>query len=260
MTLATLLTGITVFGPAHLYDPFNTMLPALALLCVFVLAWRLACGDGAMLPWAILAGSLCVQTHVVYALAVLLTVGWAAVVAVGPRRWRPPGTTRPSNRCLAVSGGLTLVLWSAPLLDALRHHGGNLWLLARGTSGAPVVGPKGAVAAALHLANLPPVQFANISDSTFLRGANLSVVATTALGAWLAWRGIRSRDPILRRLLLVALGAAIAALATTSLLPDEPLKGGQMTFFKVVTPFVWLALVGCGVETWHIAPARRRRS
>lgn len=258
MAATTALTGMTVWGPGHLYDPFNTMLPALALLCGFVLAWRLACGDGAMLPWAVLVASFCIQTHVVYALPLACTLGPATLIAVGPKRWRPPDTPRPSRRALAGAAALGVVLWAGPLLEAARNRGGNLRALAGGTGGAAVVGAKGALAALVHLFNLPPVQFTDISDSTFLRAANLSA-SLVGLGAlWLAVTVVRHGHPEVRRLLVVAACAVLGAALTVSALPDEPLKSGQMSFYKAVWPFAWFALVGGWATTWQLRPARAR--
>lgn len=253
----TLFVGTTVWGPSHLYDPFNTMLPALPMLCALVLAWRLLCGDGAMLPWAVIVASFCIQTHVVYAIPLAATLGPAVVVAIGPPRWRPAGATPPSARRLMVSAGIGLALWSGPLLDALLHRGGNLRVLLSGTSGAQVVGAKGFVASFAQVVALPPVQFTSLSGDSFLAG--VTVLALLPLGAAvvLARRTWRAHDPVTRRLLAVGGAALVAAGLTTALLPDEPLKSGQMTFYKVVWPFVWTGLIGGAIETWTIRPSAR---
>ncbi|HWJ64776.1 MAG TPA: hypothetical protein VNS19_22575 [Acidimicrobiales bacterium] len=258
MAVTALLTGITVWGPGHLYDPFNTMLPAITLLCGFVLAWRLFCGDGTMLPWAIVLASFAIQTHVVYAVPLLVTLVPAALVAIGPPRWRPAGAERPSGRRIALSAVLGVFLWSWPAVEALANGGGNIRNLFAGTSGAAVVGVRGAVATFVQVANVPPVQFRSISDATFLHSANVSAVLLGAFAIWLAVRAVRSGDAVLRRLVAVAGLAVVGAALTTMQLPDEPLENAQMTFFKVVVPFTWFALLGSWAETWTL-PAKRVR-
>jgi hypothetical protein len=258
MTITAILTGLTIWGPGHLYDPFNTMLPALALLCGFVLAWRLACGDGTMLPWAILVASFAIQTHVVYAVPLLVTLVPAALIAIGPPRWRPAGTQRPSGRRIAASVALGTFLWSWPAADVLANGGGNIRILLAGTRGAAVVGLPGAIATFIQVVNLPPSQFQAITDKTFLHSANLSAVVVGAFAIWLAVRAVRSGDGILRRLVAIAGLAVLAAAFTTMQLPDEPLENAQMVFFKVVVPFTWFALLGSWIETWTV-PAKRVR-
>ena len=119
---------IAGYGIAVLVEPWNPYMPLLWWLVFLLAVWSVACGDRAMLPVVVFAGSFCAQTHVPY-LGLALGVGVIAVVAAA-WQWRraPAGsdarrqTTRWGLASLALAG----VLWAPPLIDQTINDPGNL--------------------------------------------------------------------------------------------------------------------------------------
>jgi hypothetical protein len=134
LAVATMLTCLVVFfGPFLLIQPWNPYLPMIWWIAFLFAAWSVMCGDVPMLPVAVLAGSVCVQTHISYAVLVagvaLLVVGalWMLV-----RRSRPDAEGR--RRIMIWSGvaiGVLLGLWLPPLLQQLSGSHGNLGIIVR---------------------------------------------------------------------------------------------------------------------------------
>jgi hypothetical protein len=120
------------------WQPNALLLPFLAFL---VVAAALACGDRAMLPWAVGVGSVLVQTHLSY--AVLVAVLGAAALALGVRA-RRRGTADGSWRTPALwAVGLAVVLWAQPLIEQFTGKGeGNLGRIV-GASGGGDADPVG---------------------------------------------------------------------------------------------------------------------
>src|SRR5436190_2093788 len=87
-TALVLWTGLLVaalvhaLGPGLLLDPWNPWVALLPFLCFALLAWSVACGDHAALPWAVGVGSFVVQTHVGYGPLVVGLLGVVLVVVV----------------------------------------------------------------------------------------------------------------------------------------------------------------------------------
>lgn len=129
LTLAVgvlLLLLVQGYGLGPLTEPWNPHLPLLWFVAFLVAVWGVVDGDLAMLVPAVVAGSLCAQTHVPY-LAVVLGLGAVAAVAAAwwARRRRRAGGA-PGWRWLALAAGLGVVLWTPPLLDEVVHEPGNL--------------------------------------------------------------------------------------------------------------------------------------
>lgn len=116
------------YGIAVLVEPWNPYMPLLWWLVFLLAVWSVACGDVAMLPVAVFAGSFCAQTHVPY-LGLTLGVGAIALAAIA-WDWRgaAPGsdTRRQATRWGAVALALAGVLWAPPLIDQAINDPGNL--------------------------------------------------------------------------------------------------------------------------------------
>ncbi len=103
---------------ASAWNPVVTVFPML----LFVLAvWSVTCGDRWQLLTVVAVGSFLAQSHVGTGLVVAVGVVAAAGVLVVPRRSRPV----PSRLWIgaAVIGA---VLWLPPVVEAIRHRGGNV--------------------------------------------------------------------------------------------------------------------------------------
>lgn len=254
--ITVLVVAVTVFGPGRFYDPFNTPLPALVLLFVYLASWRLVVGDHAVAPVAVLAASFCVQVHLTYAVPVAVVLIPCLVVAFGPARWHA-GPTRPSRATVVATALVAAGCWSGPLVEAVTNGGGNLLALASGSGGTfGRVGLVGAGWVLVNMVALPHVQVGIISDATFRRGPGPVGLVMGALVTWAVVRGARRTSVEGRRLLVVAGLAVLGAMVDAALLPDEPLEAPQLTWFKVVVPFAVLAVAGSHLLT-RPPPVRR---
>lgn len=118
-----LLLLIQGYGLGALTEPWNPQLPLLWFVAFLVAAWAVVDGDLAMLVPAVVAASICAQTHVPY-LAVTLGIGAAVSLAAcmhARRRGRSSGW-----RLVAAAGAVGLVLWMPPLIDEMTNEPGNL--------------------------------------------------------------------------------------------------------------------------------------
>ena len=85
---AAMVFLIAGYGLTVLTQPWNPYIPLLWWVVLLQAAFSVVCGDVAMLPVAVAAGSLCAQTHVPY---LGLAVGLGAVAAAGAlAAWRSP--------------------------------------------------------------------------------------------------------------------------------------------------------------------------
>ena len=119
---------IAGYGIAVLVEPWNPYMPLLWWLVFLLAVWSVACGDVAMLPVAVFAGSFCAQTHVPY-LGLALGVGVVAVAAAA-WEWRRAAAGSDARRQVTRWGAAALalagVLWAPPLIDQAINDPGNL--------------------------------------------------------------------------------------------------------------------------------------
>ena len=117
-------------------------------------AARLATGEGRALALVVLAGSLAIQSHMVFALPVALVSAAGLALAAFPRLRRGLGvpTVIPGfgARSLLAALAVLVLLWALPLLDELVGDYGNIGriLAAAGRSRPPNPWPEAVVAAA----------------------------------------------------------------------------------------------------------------
>jgi hypothetical protein len=244
---------LSSYGTRVLTEPWNPYMPVLWWLVMLLAVWSVLCGDVAMLPVAVFAGSFCMQTHVSYlglvAGMVALALGAVAVALV--RRW---GDRAGRRRLLAWTGGslaLGVVLWVPPLLDQVRHDPGNARMVVdffRDPPTAPLGLARGGELFATHL-NL--WRFL-VGD----QGTTGSVVpAVVLVGAWLAAAVVVWRRPAapnaLRRLHVVIAAALVLGLASSARIV------GEVWFYLTlwawgITALILVALV------WTVAALDRR--
>jgi hypothetical protein len=120
------------YGGAILTEAWNPYMPVTWWFLFLLAMWSVACGDFAVLPIAVFAGSFCMQTHVPYlglAGAVLGIVTLGAVV-LGWRS-REPQTRRSIVRWVVVSAVLGALLWTPPVYEQFEHDPGNLTVLSK---------------------------------------------------------------------------------------------------------------------------------
>jgi hypothetical protein len=131
-------------GSELLYDPWQPHSLLFPMLCFLMMAWGLACGDLALLPWAVGVGSLIVQTHIGYVFLVPAIAVWGVGVA-GVRLWRARHDEvgdwaqhrQQAARVAAVSLLVAAVCWWQPIYEQLfGDPPGNLRRLSLGAGAA----------------------------------------------------------------------------------------------------------------------------
>ena len=129
-------------GSELLFEPWQPHALLLPFLCFLFLAWALVDGDLWLLPVAVGAGSLLVQTHVSYAYLVP-ALGIVGVIGLGLRLRRRvkdgtetgPALRRRLGAVLAVTGLVIVVAWIQPVIEQVARGGNMTGLLS--ASGDP---------------------------------------------------------------------------------------------------------------------------
>jgi hypothetical protein len=261
-------------GSELLFEPWQPHSLLFPFLCFLMMVWALACGDLAMLPWAVGVASFILQTHIGYALLIPALGAWAAGAA-GARLWRArrrdvsawPQRRRHAWRQLVMACLVGVACWSQSLYEQffVDGPGGNLGRLATsfGKSGDKV-GLGDAPRFVAEIAALPPWWGRPSVSRAFLPGvplpsfgasiAALAIVAALLVVAMLIGR--RIGDPpavVAAETGLVALVVAIAA-ATTIPIGYLGLAAHHLRWLWPVAVFVTFAIV-CPLVT---APGRPR--
>jgi hypothetical protein len=212
-----------VMGSELLFDPWSPNSLMLPLLLFLVLAWSLGCGDLAALPWAVVVGSLLVQTNLGFGLLVPALAGWGVLGLVAAlrrqRRAAPdswPARRRRALRIGIVAGLVLVACWVQPVIEQLTSRGeGNLTLIARGLGRVPTV-DRGR---GFWL-------FADVNAMWWRRGslrrvyssppshafAMASLLFSGGMLAGAAWIARRRRDPVATAAVAAAAVAAAAGL------------------------------------------------
>ena len=204
------------YGTRVFVEPWNPYMPVMWWLLFLLAVWAVLCGDVALLPVAVFAGSFCMQTHVSY---LGLVGGMAALVVAAAVAWAVPrrhdrAALRPLWRWGALALALGVVLWLPPVVDQLTNDPGNAAMIIesfREPSDDPIGLGAGGELVAVHL-----------NPWRFLAGQ----LATTgsvlpALGLLAAWAGAvvaawRLRHAALLRLHAVVGAALVLALVSAS--------------------------------------------
>ncbi len=130
---ATLAVLTRAYGAFLLTLPWNPYLPVLWWFVFLLAVWSVLADDLAMLPVAVFAGSLCMQTHISY----LGLIGGLVAVSVVVIAWtaykRRGDADADARRALWRWGGISaaagVVLWTPPVIDQFSHSPGNLGII-----------------------------------------------------------------------------------------------------------------------------------
>lgn len=267
--LALLTSG---YGASVLTQPWNPYLPLLWWVVLLLAVWSVVCGDTAMLPVAVFAGSLCAQTHVPY-LALSLGLGAGAVAAAALAWWRAaPGSEgrRSAARWGAVALGLGVVLWVPPLVDQAVNDPGNITKIYDhlGTPPEEPVGlGRGIELALMHLDPRELVTSASWTGGSLLdASSDVDRSVLPGVGFLAVWLVAAAAAVRLRRRSLLALHVVIAAALVFGTLALGRIFGKEW-FYLMLWAWVvavlallavgWTVAIGIGAR---LAPERRRQA
>jgi hypothetical protein len=251
-----------------LHDVWNPAAALFPFLLLVFLCWSLACGDHRLLPLTVLVASFVTQTHLTYVVptAGLLVVGLGGLIAGAVRRRRArsagePGSDRQSARrpvwrWVVAAVLVTGVCWSAPAIDEIEGHPGNLTLVVqtaghRGATLGAAIGWNGIVRAVgwqPWWLSVPPTAWNHKND---IRATPTSVASDSTI-ALLAALGLLAGAGFLRRRADLGAAALIGVVLCASLdaiiaqTPSVPLLAattGYTTWWgAMVGLWVWLVL------------------
>jgi hypothetical protein len=116
------------YGASLLTLAWNPYLPVLWWFVFLLAVWSVCCADFAMLPIAVVAGALCMQTHISYVGLVggLTAFMVGAVVVSGVRHRDDARARRNLLRWGVVALAIEVLLWIPPIIDQIVHTPGNL--------------------------------------------------------------------------------------------------------------------------------------
>ncbi|HLM64830.1 MAG TPA: hypothetical protein VK306_11070 [Acidimicrobiales bacterium] len=249
---AALAVLLHAYGTGVFVEPWNPYMPVLWWLLFLLAIWSVLCGDLAMLPLAVFAGSFCMQTHVSY-LGLIggvagLTVAAAAVWAFVHRR--DTAARRPLLRWGGGSLLLGLLLWTPPLLDQLTNDPGNASMIVesfRNPSEESVGLGVGAELVGVHL-NLWRLLTGDIATSgSLLPAAALLVVWLGAVA--MAWR--------LRHAALLRLHALVAVVLVLGVVSASRIFGEVWYYLAL---WAWgIAILVVVATVWTLCAALAAR-
>jgi hypothetical protein len=128
---AVLAVLLRAYGVSTLTEAWNPYLPVLWWLVFLLAVWSVVCDDLPLLPVAVVAGSMCVQTHVPYG-GLVLGLGIFAVIVAFFRayvRRQRPQTLRRFARWSVLSLSVGVVLWLPPVIEQFTTSPGNFSVL-----------------------------------------------------------------------------------------------------------------------------------
>ena len=223
VALAAVLAILTrAYGAETLTQAWNPYLPLLSFIVFLLALWSVVDDDLPLLPVAVVAGSLCAQTHVPY-LGLTLGLGAFAVAVASWSAYRRRKNRAALRRFLAwgaIAAGVAVILWTPPVIDQIVHTPGNLSVLSdyfRNPPESPVGLRRAVDVFFVHLNPWHLVEHLVTADRTKVESGSL-VPGAVFLGAWVAsavaaWR-IRHRALV--RLDLVLGVALVLALVSMS--------------------------------------------
>jgi hypothetical protein len=259
-------------GSELLFEPWQPHSLLYPFLCFLFMVWALACGDAAMLPWAVGLGSYIVQTHVGYTVLVP-TLGAMGLAVLGARLGRArrldaagwPAQWRRASRYAVMAAIVAVVCWAQPLIEQIFGEGrGNLARLVSsvGDTG-PRVGFRDAPRYLATLVALPPWWGRPSMSEQFVGGdplpsigsslIGLSVVTVLlAVGLRRVWR--RGDRPVVW-LVMTAIAAVAVALIGVATMPVGIFEAPshQVRWLWPVAVFVTFAIVMAAVAArWRL--------
>jgi hypothetical protein len=241
---AVLAVLMHAYGAYLLTLPWNPYLPVLWWF-VFVLAlWSVLDDDLAMLPVAVVAGSICTQTHISYLGLVggLVVVGVLGLVRFAYTHRGDASARRALWRWSGIGAAVGVVLWIPPVIDEIAHSPGNLSVIRDYFSHPPdsPIGFGRGIGVLLSQLN-PWTLFAHILVHD---GGGLEVTGSRAPGAILlvvfaasvfgAWR--------LRHRVLLALDAVLVVALALGLVSSARIFG-TVWFYLLLWAWALCALI-----------------
>lgn len=247
-------------GSAALVEPWppNTLL--LPVVCFLLLAWSVAVGDVACLPWLAGVGSLVLQTNLSYGVLVPVMVVCALV---GLARRARRGSVPAVGRTGWAAGAVLVVLWTQPLVEQVAGSGeGNMSRVIR-SLGEPAMtlNWRNSLRAAADVIALPPWWARPSFADNFHFGLSgnplpplgLALLALGAVAGLLVWclrRARRDGDAASVTLLAIAGVLLATSVVTANQTPTSPAGTAayQLRWLWPVALFVWLAVAAFGLR------------
>jgi hypothetical protein len=215
---------LRMYGTVPLVYPWNPYMPVLFWALFLVCVWAVLCGDLPLLPVAVVAGTVCAQTHVPY---IGLVGGIAVLVAVAlVLAWRAAGDDAAARRRLLrwTGGSLALgaLLWLPVFVEQLGGDPGNLSVIVDSVRHPPEPEVGLRTAWDLLLRHVDAVQL--VQGDRAVEGSSTTGLLT--LLAWgasaaAAWR-MRRGHPALVRLHVTVAAALVLGLVSISRIPGTP--------------------------------------
>ena len=216
---AVLVLLTRALGAERIAEPWNPNVAAVWWVVFLLAVWSVLCDDLPVLPVAVFAGTLCVQSHVGYALLVAALGGatalWLGHGALRRRRAAgPPGPRRRLARWAALAVAVGVLLWLPPLVDQAVNEPGNISVLVEGFRNPTAEQVPFGDAFEAWLAHLDASEL--VTGDLMPRGAALPGALTLAAWAATAVLAWRRRAGDLLRLHAVAGVAALVGLLSMS--------------------------------------------
>jgi hypothetical protein len=127
ITSVFVLLLVRTLGAQFPRDPWNPYVTVLPFLLLLFVVWSLACGDRWALPVAAGVGSFLVQTHVGYALVVVVAIcAGVAGLVVSERAVDEERRHRSWWMMLAITGAVLLAFWLPVAVQQLTRDPGNV--------------------------------------------------------------------------------------------------------------------------------------
>jgi hypothetical protein len=252
--------------PEVFHDVWNPSAGLFGFMLLIFLCWSLACGEYRLLPLTVLIASFVVQCQLAFLPPSLglLAVGLAGLVASRGSHWTVPAGPAAADRgkrgamwhWVLAALVVALVCWTAPAIDQIEHHPGNLTVVvSTATAKEPTLGATVGWRAVVRAIGVPPwwltdprSPWERKTDVRTAPGALASVSCLLMLCALLAIAAVgllrRRSDLCAGALIALVLCAALAAVAastpTTHLLAST--LGYTMWWGSPAGMFVWVIL------------------
>ncbi|MGB6057107.1 MAG: hypothetical protein WBF71_02500 [Microthrixaceae bacterium] len=239
---------LTLVAPRGLMRPLNSILSAMPLFAVLVLAWAVLCGSRAALPVLVAMASFVAQAHVAYT---LVAIGVAVPVAIfGTWTNRGDRGNGGRRRWFSIAGpiGLLVLLWIGPIIDAVANGGGNLAELWRAAISGDIPS-RGPAAAGRFLMGLLWLLPGKRTEQLVFDGPIQwwGLLLVLPVGAVLV-ASFRSGSKVERMSVLVlGLGIAVGCV-TAALLPVTQINPLQGYWYQVLAVYFWCVVAACGLE------------
>lgn len=244
-----------------LADPWNPYFPVVPFAVFMLSAAAVAAGDIVLIPLALGAGSLVVQSHVSYMVPVASVACCCIVVFWGIGRTCRRAHSdlhRPQQRWPTMATSMVVLAgsWAGPVIDQLRNSPGNLAQIGGFFLGVDVRGnvpteeASGGLRVALgalgrHLRPFGPwvggVEVGDNGATTALSSAWWAVPAIAGLLVVLRWARRRSHERMMALGGIVLAGVAGAFVASMSVRGDP--YWYLLRFWWPLAMFVWIVIL-----------------